>query len=178
MACNNIIPFREKVPVLGRNVYVDPSARIMGAVNLGDNVAVLYGSIIRGDDDTVTIGSRTVVLELSLIEAPRGHPVIIGENVLVSHGAIIHGAVIGSGSLIGIGSRVLDGAVIGEESIIAAGALVPPGKKIPPRSLVMGVPGKIVRTLTDQDLEIVKSELEAVHRKVPVYREILGCNEK
>ncbi|MEB3765637.1 MAG: gamma carbonic anhydrase family protein [Desulfurococcales archaeon] len=175
MVCNNIIPFKEKTPVLGRNVFVDPSARIMGAVSLGDNVAVLYGSIIRGDDDTVTIGPGTVILELSLIEAPHGHPVVIGDNVLVSHGAIIHGAVIGRGSLIGIGSRVLDGAVVGEESIIAAGALVPPGKEIPPRSLVMGIPGKVVRTLSDKDLEIVRKELEAVHRKVPVYREILGC---
>jgi carbonic anhydrase/acetyltransferase-like protein (isoleucine patch superfamily) len=100
---------------------------------------------------------------------------VIGENVLVSHAAIVHGARIGSGSLIGIGARVLDGAVVGEEAIVAAGAVVPPGKEVPPRTIVAGVPAKPVREVRESDLERVREELEAVHRKAAVYRRVFSC---
>ena len=175
MACGEIVEYEGKRPVLGRRVFVDPRARIVGDVVLGDEVVVYFGSIVRGDDDRVRIGRRSVVLELSLVEAPRGHPVEIGEEVLISHGAIVHGARIGRGSLIGIGARVLDGAVIGEESIVAAGAVVPPGKVVPPRTIVAGVPARPLREATEKDLEAVRRELEAVHRKTEAYRRIFGC---
>ncbi len=171
---NNILPFKDKKPILGNGVFIDPCARVMGDVVLGDNVVVMFAAIIRADDDSVRIGNNTVILEHSLVEAPKGYPVTIGENVLISHGAIVHGAKVGSGALIGIGARVLDGAIIGENSIIAAGALVPPGKEIPPNSIVMGIPGKVVREVTEEDLKRVKEELEAVHRKAKVYKEIFG----
>jgi carbonic anhydrase/acetyltransferase-like protein (isoleucine patch superfamily) len=175
MGCGEIIEYNGKKPVIGKNVFIDPAARIMGDVKLGDNVVVLFGSIIRGDDESVTIGRNTVVLELSLIEAPKNNPVIIGEEVLISHGAIVHGAKIGDRSLIGIGARVLDGAVVGEESIVAAGAVVTPGKVVPTRTIVAGVPAKPLRKVTDEDLERAREELKAVHRKAAYYRRIFGC---
>ena len=172
----NILPYRGKHPKIHPTAFVDPQARIMGDVTLEESVAVLYGTIIRGDDDKVTIGKNSVVLENSLIEAPENKPVSIGENVLISHGAIVHGAIIGDTSLVGIGAIVLDGAVIGEESIIAAGTLIPPGKTIPRRSLVIGIPGRIIREVEEKDIEYVKKELKAVHRKIPEYKKIFQQN--
>jgi len=169
----NIVEVGGKRPRVPASAYIDPLARVMGDVRLGDDVVVLFGSILRGDDDRVTVGPRTVVLENSLVEAPRGKPVEIGEEVLVSHGAIIHGARVEARALVGIGAIVLDGATVGEEAIVAAGSLVPPGKTVPPRTLAMGVPAKPVRQLTEEDLAAVKRELEAVHRKAAEYRRAL-----
>ncbi|MCE4615150.1 MAG: gamma carbonic anhydrase family protein [Desulfurococcales archaeon] len=182
MNAGNIFSFNGKTPRIHPTAFIDPSARIVGDVTIEENVGILYGTIIRGDDDRIDIGKSSVVLENSLVEAPPGKPVSIRENSLVSHGAIIHGAIVGDCSLVGIGAIVLDGAVIGEESIIAAGALIPPGKIIPRRSLVIGIPGKTIRNITDEDLEVVKKELEAVHRKIPVYKRLFSnrrdkCND-
>ncbi len=160
--------------MIHESVFVDPMARVMGDVVIGEGSAVLYGTIIRGDDDRVIIGNNTVILENSLIEAPVGKPVIIGDNVLVSHAAIIHGARVSNGALVGIGAIVLDEAVIGENAIIAAGAVVPPGKTVPAETIVAGVPAKPVRKVNESDLSMVRRELQAVLRKVPVYKSVLG----
>jgi len=157
-------------PRVPESAYIDPGARIMGAVTLGEDVVVLFGSVVRGDDDTVTIGDGSAVLENSLIEAPRGHPVVIGRRVLISHGAIVHGAKIGDGALVGIGAIVLDGARVGEQAIVGAGAVVPPGREIPPRTLALGVPAKPVRELTPEELARIEEELDAVHAKKGLYR--------
>ena len=169
----NIIEYDGKKPRVPQSAYIDPLARVFGDVTLGEEVVVLYGTIIRGDDDRVVVGDRSVILENSLVEAPKGHPVNIGREALISHGAIVHGATVGDRALIGIGAIVLDGAEIGEEAIVGAGALVPPGKRVPPRTLVLGVPAKPVKELGDEDLARVREELEAVHRKAKQYRRIL-----
>ena len=169
----NIIAFNGKKPVVHSSAYMDPLARIIGDVTLEEDVVVLYGTILRGDDDKVLVREEAVILENSLVEAPKGFPVTIGRRALISHGAIVHGATIGEGALVGIGAIVLDGAVVGEEAIIAAGAVVPPGKEIPPRTLALGVPAKPVKELSESDLKKVREELEAVHRKAVVYRNIL-----
>ncbi|MEB3844082.1 MAG: gamma carbonic anhydrase family protein [Desulfurococcales archaeon] len=174
--CGRLLEFDGKRPVVGRNVFIDPQARVMGDVRISDDVVVLAFAVLRGDDDSVSIGRGSVILEHSLLEAPRGHPVVVGDNVLVSHGAIVHGARVGSGSLIGIGARVLDGAVVGENSIVAAGALVPPGKTVPPNTLVVGVPARPLRSVTMEDLARAREELMAVHRKARVYARIFGCS--
>lgn len=172
VACN-IIEYPGRKPRVSDSAYIDPMARVMGDVYVGEDVVILFGSIVRGDDDSVYIGGKTAVLENSLIEAPKGYPVRIGESVLISHGAIVHGATVESGSLIGIGAIVLNGARVGREAVVAAGAVVPPGKEVPERTIVAGVPARPVRRVTDRDLEEVRSELEAVHRKSAVYRRIL-----
>ena len=169
----NIIEYNGLKPRVDPSAYIDPMARVFGDVRIGENVVVLFGTIIRGDDDSVEIGKDTAILENSLVEAPKGHPVTIGRGVLVSHGAIIHGATVGDRALVGIGAIVLDGARIGEEAIVAAGALVPPGKEIPPRTLALGIPAKPVRELSDDDIETVRRELSQVHSKAVAYRRIL-----
>ncbi len=157
---------RPRVP---ESAYVDPGARVLGDVALGEGVVVLFAAVVRGDDDRVVVGDESVILEHALVEAPSGHPVEIGRRVLVSHHAVVHGARVGDGALIGIGARVLDGAVVGEQAIVAAGAVVPPGKTVPPRTIVAGVPARPVRSVTEADLEAVARELEAVHRKAREY---------
>lgn len=169
----NIIEYPGKKPKIHPAAYIDPRARVLGDVTLAENVVILFGTIIRGDDDKVVIGRESVVLENSLIEAPSNYPVIIGEETLISHGAIVHGATIGSHSLIGIGAIVLNGAKIGSESIVAAGALVPPGKVVPDRTIVAGIPARPIRKVTEEDLQTMREELESVHRKAEVYWKIL-----
>lgn len=169
----NIIEYPGRKPTVHPTAYIDPEARVLGEVVLSEDVVVLFGSVIRGDDERVEVGRRSVVLENSLIEAPLKHPVVIGEEVLVSHNAIIHGARVGSRSLIGIGAIVLDGAVVGEGAIVAAGALVPPGKSVPNGTLVAGVPARPVRSVRDDEIRVIVGELESVHRKAEVYRKIL-----
>lgn len=169
----NIIALPGREPMVDDTAYIDPMARILGEVTLGREVVVLFGAVVRGDDEKVIIGERSVVLENAIIEAPRNHPVSIGENVIVSHGAIIHGAVVESDSLIGIGAKVLDGAHVERGSIVAAGALVPPGKVVEAGTIVAGVPARPVRRVTSEDARIVREELESVHRKAMVYRRIL-----
>lgn len=137
---------------IGNETYVAPNATLAGDVHLGDNVTILFGAVLRADMDSITIGDGSNVQDNAVIHESAGKPVVIGKNVSIGHGAIIHGAKIEDNCLIGMGAIVLNDAKIGEGSLIAAGALVSERKEIPPRSLVMGVPGKVVRELTDEEV--------------------------
>ena len=149
--------FKDKKPKYGKEVFIAPNAWVIGDVELGDNVTIFFSTVLRGDILPIKIGSRTNIQEHSLLHTSHGRtPTIVGNDVTIGHRAIVHGCTIADSSLIGMGATVLDEAVIEEECIIAAGALVPEGKRIPKRSLVMGVPGKIVRDITDEDLAYIK----------------------
>ena len=138
---------------------IDPTARgaeniaVTGDVTLGEGVTLWYGCVLRGDAGPIRIGGGSNVQDNCVVHCSAGHPVEVGRGVVVGHGAILHGCTVEDGSLIGMGATVLDGAVVGAGSIVGANALVPPGKVIPPNSLVMGVPGRVVRTLTDAERE-------------------------
>ena len=138
---------------IGSETYVAPNATLAGDVNLGNNVTILFGAVLRADMDSITIGDCSNVQDNAVIHESVGKPVVIGKNVSIGHGAIIHGAKIEDNCLIGMGAIVLNDAKIGEGSLIAAGALVSERKEIPPRSLVMGVPGKVVRELTEEEVQ-------------------------
>ena len=144
--------------------WIAPTAAVMGDVTLGSDVGIWWHVVIRGDNDPITIGDRTNIQDGSVLHSDPGYPLDIGANVTVGHMAMLHGCKIGRGSLIGIGAVVLNGAEIGEECLIGAKALIPEGKKIPPRSLVMGMPGKIVGEVTD-------SHIERMERGTQVYVE-------
>lgn len=135
----------------GERTFVAPNATIAGDVTLGDDVTVLFGAVLRADMAPITIGSRSNVQDNAVIHESIGHPVTIGKNVSIGHGAIIHGCTIEDDCLIGMGAIVLNGAVIGRGSLIAAGALVSERKVIPENSLVIGVPGKVVRELDPEE---------------------------
>jgi gamma-carbonic anhydrase len=145
--------FQGKQPRLGERVFGAPNAAVIGDVEIGEDCSIWYGTTIRGDVNFIRIGARTNIQDNSVIHVNHdGFPTEIAEDVTIGHGAIVHGCTIGRGALIGMGSRVLDGAVVGEHALVGAGALVPEGMIVPPRTLVVGVPARIKRSLTDEEV--------------------------
>lgn len=146
--------FDGKTPRLGERAFVAENAAIIGNVEIGNDCSIWYATTIRGDVNRIEIGSRTNVQDNCTIHVTHEQwPTVIAEEVTIGHGAIVHGCIVKRGALIGMGSRVLDGAVVGESALVGAGALVPEGMKVPPRTLVVGVPARVKRPLTDEELE-------------------------
>jgi carbonic anhydrase/acetyltransferase-like protein (isoleucine patch superfamily) len=133
--------------------YVAPGAVVVGDVVLSAGVNIWFASVVRGDLARITLGARVNIQDGSVVHTDHEAPLTIEEGVVVGHGAVLHGRRVGRDSLIGIGARLLSGSEIGEECLIAAGALVTEGRRIPPRSVVMGVPGKVVRAIRPEELE-------------------------
>jgi carbonic anhydrase/acetyltransferase-like protein (isoleucine patch superfamily) len=151
MAIYELDGVKVKTPGAGR-FWVAEDAIVVGNVELGDDVSIWFGSVVRGDNDHIKIGNGSNVQDGCVLHVDPGFPIHIGENVGIGHKVMLHGCTIGNGSLIGMGSIIMNGAVIGEQCLIGANTLIPEGKVIPPRSLVFGAPGKVVRELTDADL--------------------------
>ena len=141
--------------------WVADSARVIGDVYLGHKANVWFGAVIRGDNERINIGNCTNVQENAVIHTDAGIEVNIGDNVTIGHLAMLHGCTVGENSLIGIGAVVLNNAKIGKNCIIGAKALVTEGKEIPDNSLVMGAPAKVVKTLTDE--QVVMLKMSALH---------------
>ena len=140
-------------PTIPASCYVDPSAQVIGDVGLGEQASIWMNAVVRGDVHAIRIGARSNVQDCAVLHGMRYlYPVTIGEMVTIGHNATVHGCTVGDAVLIGIGAIVLNDARIGEGSIIAAGAVIPEHTVIPPRSLVAGVPGKVRRTLEDEDV--------------------------
>ena len=144
-----IITYKGKTPKIGNNVFIAPGAMIIGDVTLGDNSSVWFNAVLRGDVAPIIVGKGANVQDNATIHVNRNQPTILEDYVTLGHAAIVHGALIKEGSLIGIQAVVLSKAVVGENCIIGSCALVPEGKEIPPNSLVMGVPGQVVKTLPE-----------------------------
>ncbi|MBK0418033.1 gamma carbonic anhydrase family protein [Leucobacter sp. CSA1] len=142
---------RERSPRVPESAWVAPGAVVVGAVALGDGCSVWYHAVLRGDSDSISVGARSNLQDGVVLHADRGAPAVVGDDVSVGHGAVVHGATVGNGCLIGMNATVLSGAVIGEGTLVAAGAVVPQGASIPPGSLVAGVPGRVVRALSDEE---------------------------
>jgi len=138
------------IQVSGVPLFVAGNATVIGNVTVGKHVGIWFGAVIRADKDRIVIGDRSNIQDNCVVHTSKGFPVIIGNDVSVGHGAILHGCTIGSRVLVGMGAIIINGAKIGEGSIIGAGAVITEGKIIPANSVVIGVPGRIVRQ-TDQD---------------------------
>ena len=148
--------FRGKSSIIPDSCYISESVDLIGDVTLGENVSLWFGTVVRGDMHFITIGNRSNIQDNSVVHVTTDiSPTRIGEEVTVGHNAIIHGATIEDRCLIGMGSIIMDDVVVGEGSIVGAGAVVPPNMIIPPRSLVVGLPAKIVRQTTDEELEMI-----------------------
>lgn len=146
-------PHAGKAPRLGAGVWLADDAVVIGDVDLGPAASVWYGVVLRGDVNSIRIGARTNVQDLSVVHVTGGsHPTVIGEEVTVGHRVVLHGCTVHDRCLIGIGAVVLDGAEIGPEAMVGAGSLVPPGMRVPPRTLVMGTPARVKRPLTDEEV--------------------------
>ncbi len=140
-----LLNYKSAAPKLGARCFVAENAAVVGEVRLGDDCSVWFGASVRGDAGSITIGDRTNIQDNVSIHCSDGIPTVIGSDVSVGHNAVVHSATLGDQVLVGMGAVVLDGAAVGEGSIIGAGAVITKGAVIPPRSLVMGVPGKVVR---------------------------------
>lgn len=154
---------------IGRDVFVADNATVIGNVELGDNATVWYGAIIRGDNDLIKIGAGTNIQDGAIIHVDPGVPVTIEEMSTIGHGAIIHGAYVDSNSLIGMRATLLNNAKIGKNCIVGAHALVTEGKVIPDNSLVIGSPAKVVRTLTEEEIEGIKKNVNSYINKGKEY---------
>lgn len=137
----------------GTPAFIAENATVTGDVSIADDVSVWYGAVIRADKDRITVHTGANIQDNAVVHTTTGCPVAIGRDVSVGHGAIIHGATIQDRVLVGMGAIVMNNAVIGEDSIIAAGSVVTEGKQIPPRSLVMGVPGKVIREASEEQIK-------------------------
>ena len=145
--------YEGKEPRFGARVFVAENAAVLGDVELGDDCSIWYSTTVRGDVNGIRIGAGTNIQDNCTVHVTHHDwPTVIGSQVTIGHGAIVHGCTVGDGALIGMGSRVLDGAVVGERAMVGAAALVPPGMKVPPRTLVLGVPARVIRPLTDDEL--------------------------
>lgn len=143
-------------------VFVADTARVVGDVKIGKNCSIWYGAVIRGDEAPIQIGRNTNVQDNCVIHADKGFDVEIGADVTIGHGSIVHGCRIGAGSLIGMGAIILNGAVIGKDCLIGAGALVTGRSNIPDKSLVIGSPARVKRSLTED-------EIREQHKNIEMY---------
>jgi len=147
-----ILEYKGLSPQIDGSVFVAPGACVIGDVHIGEHSSLWFNVIVRGDVNFIRIGRRTNIQDGTVVHVTRKmHPTVIGDDVTVGHSVTLHGCTVHDGCLIGIGAIVLDGAVIGASSLVAAGSVVAPGMQVPPRSLVIGSPGRVKRTLTDEE---------------------------
>jgi carbonic anhydrase/acetyltransferase-like protein (isoleucine patch superfamily) len=138
-------------PDVHPEAWIAPGAVVIGAVRLGRAASVWYGAVLRADEDEIIVGPECNIQDLCCLHVDPGEPVVLEDRVSLGHHATVHGAYVGAGALIGIGAVVLGGARIGAGTLVAAGTVVPPGREVPAEVLVAGVPGRVVRELTDDD---------------------------
>ncbi|MFD3447408.1 gamma carbonic anhydrase family protein [Microbacteriaceae bacterium 4G12] len=167
------IPYGGKKPQVDETVFVAPGAYLIGDVQIGKESTIWFNTVIRADEAPVIIGEKCSIQDNSTIHLYDAFPTVIEDECTIGHNVVLHGCTIRKRSIIGMGSTILDGAEIGEECIIGANTLIPPGKKIPPRSLVTGSPGKVVRELTEKDLDLIQLSIDTYVQKGYEYRNIL-----
>jgi len=163
-----IFSYQNKYPKIQENVFVARSADIIGDVEIGEDSSIWFGCVIRGDVNSIKIGKNTSIQDLSMVHVTHytkedksdGNSTYIGDNVTVGHKVMLHGCTIGNACLIGMSSTILDGAIIGQESLVGAGSLVTQNKIFPPRSLIMGSPAKVIRELSDKEVESLYKSAE------------------
>lgn len=143
--------YLDRIPSIADEVYVAPGAALIGDVTLHRNVSIWFGCVLRGDVNRIEIREGSNLQDGTVVHLGDSDPTLVAEDVVVGHRAVIHGCTIGGGTLVGIQSTILDGVKVGEGCVIGAGALIPAGREIPPHSLVLGTPGKVIRTLTAAD---------------------------
>jgi carbonic anhydrase/acetyltransferase-like protein (isoleucine patch superfamily) len=158
-----------KNPNVDSSVFVAPGAHIIGDVTIGEESTVWFNAVLRGDEGPISIGKKCSIQDNVTAHLYEGFPLVIEDEVTVGHNAILHGCTVKKRCIIGMGSTILDGAEIGEESIIGANTLIPSGKKIPPRSLVVGSPGKVIREITDKDVELIQLSIDTYVQKGKEY---------
>ncbi|MFZ3578859.1 gamma carbonic anhydrase family protein [Virgibacillus sp. DJP39] len=167
-----IYRYKDQTPRIHESAFIADNATVIGNVEIGAYSTILFNVVVRGDEGPIRIGERCNIQENSMCHLYEKFPLTLEDEVSIGHNAIIHGCTLRKGVLVGMGATVLDGADIGEYSIIGANSLVPPGKLIPPRSLVLGSPGKVVRTLTDEDMEMIEETISTYAEKGQEFKQV------
>jgi carbonic anhydrase/acetyltransferase-like protein (isoleucine patch superfamily) len=165
-----LFPYETHTPELHESVFVAPTAVIIGRTKIAEGASIWFHSVVRGDINHIEIGKNTNIQDGCLLHVTIRNALVVGDRVTAGHGAILHGCKIESDCLISMGAIVLDGATIGKGSIVAAGAVVPPGTVVPPNSLVMGVPGKVVREVSLDDRDKVDRGWQNYLRYAGIYQ--------
>ena len=151
--------------IISPSAFIAANATVLGDVTIGEQASVWFGAVIRADKDRVVVGSGSNIQDNAVVHTSAGHPALIGELVSVGHGAILHGCIIHDKVLVGMGSIVMNGAEVGSGTILGAGCIVTEGTAIPENSVVLGVPGKVIKTTTD-------GQRETIVRKAASYIEL------
>ena len=141
------------MPQIHPTARIAPGAHVLGETTLGPRCSVWYNAVIRADEAPIIIGEETNVQDCAVIHVSAEHPTIIGRGVTIGHGAIVHGCTVGDNALVGMGAIILDGAEVGQDCVIGAGALVTQGARIPRGSLAFGSPARVVRSLSNEEIE-------------------------
>ena len=157
----NFIPYKGMIPEIHETVFIAKGAKIIGSVKLMQNSSIWFNAVLRGDIAPITIGEETNIQDNATVHVETNTPTIVGNRVTIGHNAIIHACRIDDNVLIGMGAIILNGAHISRNTLIAAGAIVTENKLIPENSLVMGVPARVVRKLTEEEIEQIK--ISAIH---------------
>lgn len=157
-------------PAIAPTAYVAPNATLIGKVTLAENASVWFGATLRGDNEPIVIGPSSNVQDGAVLHTDMGSPLTVGANVTIGHQAMLHGCTIHEGALIGIQAVILNDAVIGRHSLVGAGALVTERRQFPERSLILGAPAKVVRTLTDEEVAGLLLAAEHYVRRGAQYR--------
>ena len=152
-----VLPFAKSTPRIGERVFVAEDATLIGDVELADDVSIWFGVVLRADLQAIRIGARSNIQDCTVVHVDvPDFPTVVGEEVTIGHGAVLHGCRVEAGALVGMNATVLNGAVVGEGAVVAAATLVPPRMVVPPRTLVAGVPAKVRRELTEEEVVEVK----------------------
>ena len=168
--------FQGTLPVIPKSVFVEETAAVIGDVVMGEDCSVWFNSVIRGDVNYIRLGDRTNVQDLCVLHVTHDTaPLVIGSDVTIGHHVVLHGCTIKDRVLIGMGTIIMDGAVIGEDCLVGAGALVTEGLVVPPKSLILGSPAKVKRTVTDKELVWIK---ESAKNYVKYARQYLSNSAK
>lgn len=164
-----LIPWQRVLPAVDPTAYIADNAVLVGRVRVDAGASVWFGAVMRGDTDDLVLGERSNLQDNAVVHADPGSPAIIGSGVSIGHGAVVHGCRVDDDCLIGMNATVLNGAVIGRESLVAAGAVVLEGTVVPPRSLVAGVPAKVRRELTDDEVAGIRRNADNYAERAQVY---------
>jgi carbonic anhydrase/acetyltransferase-like protein (isoleucine patch superfamily) len=160
----------DKKPVIPASCYVAEEATIIGDVRLGENVSILPGAVLRGDNEPITIGDGSNVQDNSVLHTDPGCPIDIGKGVTIGHLVMLHGCTIGDGALIGVAAVVLNKSVIGKQSLVGAGAVVTEGKTFPDRAVIFGSPAKAAREVTEDNVTRLRLSAESYVRRGSQYK--------
>jgi carbonic anhydrase/acetyltransferase-like protein (isoleucine patch superfamily) len=160
-----IFEYKGQRPQIGQDVFIAPTAVIIGDVEIHDHASVWYGVVLRGDEGKIVIGRGSNVQDNSVVHTTPDYPTILKENVTIGHGALLEGCTINSGAVVGMGAVVLHEAIVGEQAMVGAGSVVTPGTVIPPRTLVVGSPAMFKKELSG-------AALRAVEGNAQIYQEL------